>query len=617
MILSSTYKERIDFTHDILAAYSALDHRTTAELGRLEVQSSFRRLLYRLSALVMLHGVEASKSMLIQLASGSGGDDPVWVISNFLERGRADSPVELTGELQQELVHFSRIVDVGALGLGHADSARAISRLHNSVRLPESMKVLSELMIVARSRLIQRGSSIEAPSRNPSKYDERDLGRMATIIAAPDDCGHAAVIECSRRRLRRELGYYFHNLLSYLTASEASAVLWAYIHEEAPLEYVSFTVVSEAVEACNALTWEYSGFDKDQDPMQDCFDSLPLRRTLLGEMSLPIGRATIVNDIHSEESGEFTIKLQSEALLCSLTITPEPEKRPAELQAMAERCVPLWDDYKGPEVVSIECGHIHLDREIDVDQEAGVTIGREIYQHIRRGQERVPSLTPMMDDDHVMVKLSPREYAEFLRRFLPGRHFYLIPESSPIIRSIAAVLYARIKLLGLDESLALRGGNQFILLENGNYCEIIEDISGTCTTGCVFFETALLAYRCAPGEFDAYFRERFSLDGDVHAVAAELLTMDISHDEKVRILGEFYDRFSEVTEIHRPDAGVSELVYSILGSAGEQWGHLNVLEDYYEVQQEKVRALISLLKLPFTLISLHFNVATGRLELVW
>jgi hypothetical protein len=84
----------------------------------------------------------------------------------------------------------------------------------------------------------------------------------------------------------------------------------------------------------------------------------------------------------------------------------------------------------------------------------------------------------------------------------------------------------------------------------------------------------------------------------------------------VALLGTFYENFGAVTDIRRPDSGISVLVESILGGARQRWGHLNVLEDNYEVQQEKVRALISLLGLPFTLVSVHFNVATGRLELV-
>ncbi|MGH3925381.1 MAG: hypothetical protein ACRDTT_21410 [Pseudonocardiaceae bacterium] len=40
--------------------------------------------------------------------------------------------------------------------------------------------------------------------------------------------------------------------------------------------------------------------------------------------------------------------------------------------------------------------------------------------------------------------------------------------------------------------------------------------------------------------------------------------------------------------------------------------HLNVLEDYYEVQQHKVRELLDLLGLPLRLVTVHFNATSGR-----
>lgn len=50
----------------------------------------------------------------------------------------------------------------------------------------------------------------------------------------------------------------------------------------------------------------------------------------------------------------------------------------------------------------------------------------------------------------------------------------------------------------------------------------------------------------------------------------------------------------------------------MLADVEGQVAHLNVLEDYYEVQQGKVRALLQLLDLPFRLVTIHFNARTGR-----
>ncbi|MCW6005400.1 hypothetical protein K1W54_12525 [Micromonospora sp. CPCC 205371] len=61
-------------------------------------------------------------------------------------------------------MHFSRIVDVGAVGFDDPRAERALRRLHHSHRLPEPLKVLSELIIVMRSRLLQRAARLPVPS---------------------------------------------------------------------------------------------------------------------------------------------------------------------------------------------------------------------------------------------------------------------------------------------------------------------------------------------------------------------------------------------------------------------------------------------------------------------
>lgn len=40
--------------------------------------------------------------------------------------------------------------------------------------------------------------------------------------------------------------------------------------------------------------------------------------------------------------------------------------------------------------------------------------------------------------------------------------------------------------------------------------------------------------------------------------------------------------------------------------------HLNILEDYYEVQQHKVRGFVDVLGLPLRLVTVHFNTTSGR-----
>jgi hypothetical protein len=260
----------------------------------------------------------------------------------------------------------------------------------------------------------------------------------------------------------------------------------------------------------------------------------------------------------------------------------------------------------------MEAGHIHLDRDPDIDQDTGTAIGAGLLPLLAARQATPPLLTPMMDDDHVLVRLAPAAYRAFLDRSFGAAPMHLICESSPIIRAIVVALFQRMTSSALARSCQRRGGNLFLPLSDGSTCELFEDIDGSPVTGCVFFETALLTYRCDPGRFDQYFTGRYHLDDSVHDHALAILSASRPHDDKAAELARYYAAFSDVTDPHRADPDVAALVDDVLERAAPVTAHLNVLEDYYEVQQRRVRELLRLLGLPLRLVTIHFNAVTGR-----
>jgi hypothetical protein len=317
---------------------------------------------------------------------------------------------------------------------------------------------------------------------------------------------------------------------------------------------------------------------------------------------------------------KVTLSEESRAANHDLVLRP-PHNEPIPITAMARRATRLLAAYYGPDVASIECGHIHLDRDLDADQETGTSLGARALQVLAGRQQRTPVLTPMMDDDHVLVRLRPQDYQAFLQRRLGNIAMHLLPESSPIVRAVVTALWQRLHRLGLGRRLRQRGSNMFLRLNSGaEFCELFEDYQGqdrpgTAATGCVFFESALLVYRSAPAWFDGYFRDRFGLDTGVHEQAAGILDGSGGHDERRERLARFYERFSAVTDPRRPDPGFLAVVDDVIARVSGGVAHLNVLEDYYEVQQAKVRVLLQLLDLPIRLITLHFNAQTGRVVL--
>lgn len=474
---------------------------------------------------------------------------------------------EATSEIQQEIVHFSRIVDIGQLGLGDAHVEHALRRLRGSQRLPDSLKVLSELIVVVRSRLAQRGRTLPSPWLRPDPVEESDTGADITTAAPPANPDYWVAVRCGRRRVRRQFRYELSMLLAYLTPAEAVLVLWAHCHEQQlPLPVELAVVAADARDGITVTRWTYQpgGCPVGSDVVAHVAQRLPAITRVGPHATVPIRVGAEEYQIRvGDPTSASIIDAASGATAATLTV---------------------------PTL-------------------AGGTCLAELAQR----QGRPPVLTPMMDDDHVLIRLTPRAYRSFLERTFGTSPMHLICESSPIIRSIVVALFDRMTNSRLANRFRRRGANLFLPLADGTHCELFEDIEAdTPITGCVFFEAALLIYRTAPACFDTYFTDRFALTAPVHELAAVILSGTEPHDAKVTRLSEFYARFAGLTDPRRPDREIADLVAGVLAEAAPVTAHLNVLEDYYEVQQHKVREFLDLLGLPLRLVTVHFNATSGR-----
>ena len=618
MILTTSYRGRRGIKRDLLAGFSAIDYPTSGGMDAPDLDRAFLRLLIRLSSLCSLHGPQVARDLVNAL---EGSDDPFSLVSNTLETGAVTEPdpSSFSRELQQEIVHFSRIVDVGRDGFGRPPAA-GIKRVRRSSRLPAELKVLSELMIVARGRLAQRGRDItRAASRRPGTAKSEPY--PGVLIQRPEHSDDFVLVLASgRRRLRLETAFYFGNLLAYLPPGDAFAVLAAHLAETAPQSGLRMFLA--AADNPGRLAVRYWGAIPavPEDPFDAARQLLPRA----DEITIPRDRLSPVSAaadaIRLEyRGGTAMIAVRSDdgswPAAVSSPLRALSDAGSADLGDLARRAAQALDaGLRSGRVLSVECGHIHLDRSLDVDQEAGARIGAAVYQALS-GRQPAPLLAPMMDDDHVLVRLRPAEYAAFLGRHFPDVLFRLIPESSPVIRAIAVALYARLASSDAADLLAVRGRNLFLRLSGGSACELFEDFEGSPVTGCVLFESALLVYRTDPEAFDAYAVRRFPGEDDVHLAAARILDTREPHDTKARRLAGLYERFSAITDPADPDPGFSDLVARVLAEVPAGTAHLNVLEDYYEVQQSKVRELLAVLGLPFRLVTLFFNTQSGRVSI--
>lgn len=614
MILTSTYRDRTTVTRDLLAAFSPLDHSTTATLTGSQLENALDRLLRRLVVLVSLHGPGTARSLLGSLASLSLDADAVDVTAAFLEHGIGEA-TDCPSEIQQELLHFSRIVDIGHLGLSTGIDEHALRRLRGSTRLPDSLKVLSELVIVTRARLAQRGRLVPRPRLRPAATVEADPSADLTTTAPSTSPDYWMAVRCDRRRIRRQIRYELSALLTYLTPVEAALVLWAHVWEQQLPDGLQLALAQADVRAGTAVVqWNYQPGTSpaDGEVIAHVAQQLPAITQMLPGGFLPIdmGQATYGIHASSDLTAEVT-ETPAGRTLTTLTAANDRDLTPTDLAA---RACELLAAYHGPDLSSIEAGHIHLDRKLDQDQDTGTVIGAALTQVLAGRQAQPPLLTPMMDDDHVLIRLSPAVYRTYLERTFGAAPMFLVCESSPIIRAIVVALFQRMNGSSLATRYQRRGGNLFLPLADGAHIELFEGVDGPApATGCVLFEAALLIYRCDPARFDQYFIDRYRLPEGVHDRAAAILSTNRLHDDKAAELARYYTAFSDVTDPSRPDRDVATLVSGVLEDAAPVTAHLNVLEDYYEVQQRRVRELLRLIGLPLRLVTIHFSAVTGRM----
>lgn len=74
--------------------------------------------------------------------------------------------------------------------------------------------------------------------------------------------------------------------------------------------------------------------------------------------------------------------------------------------------------------------------------------------------------------------------------------------------------------------------------------------------------------------------------------------------------------FASITNPHQPDKAFYEVVDRVINQAQLPYAHVNVLEDHYEIQQQKVRMMIDAFQLPLKLYTIHFNTATEQIAVI-
>ncbi|HEV2121986.1 MAG TPA: hypothetical protein VGW38_04320 [Chloroflexota bacterium] len=268
--------------------------------------------------------------------------------------------------------------------------------------------------------------------------------------------------------------------------------------------------------------------------------------------------------------------------------------------------------------VALECGHVHADREVGPAQRRGIDLAVRFIEAWKaelaaRGTTLTLEVTPMVDDDHVDNRLSYQRYRELFSS--AGLTIDdLILESSPIIRAVAHDVLKRALLRDGDGFQLEEVGGNLHLASNGMRLELIEDLRGSMRNGCVMFEIALTMYRVARAELTGLFWARAGgVPFELHRAmeeeydALEILASRQGKRQDFDLL--YVSTWDQVqsTGSSTPFFDAYEKTLARGSDRGEHLIALNILEDYYRPQQEKVQRLASLLDIPLPLEAVFFS----------
>ncbi|MFF7749153.1 hypothetical protein ACFZCP_07820 [Streptomyces sp. NPDC007971] len=592
-------------------------------------------LLFRLTALTAAHGPDAARGLLDALAASSGtthADGAVQTVLSFLETGRRPGEVTHRGDILRALrrrAHVSQSLPRrpysspfdAARDRGRparADSPPGPGPLPPSPQarpfgpgpLPQSLEALAASLVTIRSHLPRDLPYLPGPHLTGPSVDQQVDRR--TVLISPPDRGYALLLAGERPRFGHRIAALLQDLRPYLTPSDAAWALWAHVHQEQPGETLDFLLVTHDG-APRRTRWAYRPWrHRGDDPVRLCRDRLPSVSPVPAQGEILVAGTGDPVTVRAAAPGivEIVAERAAEAPVRAL-VYRAPSAQPPGLNRLAQRAAGLVGACRGRAVASVASGQVRLDRALGPDQETATAIGGAVLRRLLDEAPPVPLMAVQMDDEGPLVRLLPRDYRAYLQLRLPRTPFALIPRSSPLVRSIAAVLYDRLLTLDLGHRMQRHGGGLFIDLDDGSFRELVADVRSARSTGGLLLETALLTYRTDPARFDAYFQDRFGLPGDPHRTITDILDEARGHRETARRLAALDRTFAPVTGLESADPGVRSLVQDVLCEADPGVIHINVLDDYYAAQQQRVRALTLLLRLPFRLLSLHYSTVTG------
>jgi hypothetical protein len=234
-----------------------------------------------------------------------------------------------------------------------------------------------------------------------------------------------------------------------------------------------------------------------------------------------------------------------------------------------------------------------------------------LLERLGQGPRLALELTPMIDDDHVVNRISYRGY----RRLLAEHGFpadELILESSPLVSAIAVDLLKR-ALCRDGHGFSLdRLGDNLYLTADGIRLELVQGLESV-RLGCVLFDTALAIYRADRAAMTRlFFQQAGGAIRDLHREMTDAYDANPDPAARAAVRTSFdalwRPSWSEVNETagSTPYLDLYARIVAARQQAGETTVIVNVLEDYYEPLEQKVLRIGEILDVEMPLDAVLF-----------
>lgn len=547
------------------------------------------------------------------------------------------------GEVRDEILHFDRIMDLEAL-----DGGRRLKRRRDFVQEAGALGAVERLLTLLHERRVARGDDEGAwfdlachpAGAVRSAHGFATLTRSAAprITAAGRGAGAAdALRELEAAALRHPLGVAVA-LLDYARFLAGAGPLdlvaaamgrsfsrtWCDVWAAVPAHYlvVGRDGFRQVVRTAGTLEGRCLG------RLGSCYGHVRLDvaegewLVLVPAPAAGLGQLTERLNVANRAGKVFLHEALGAAFPGSPAVVLRGDRRQARpgldddrrfVDAYVER---VAASASRPLHVSLEAGHVHSDRAAGPVQLRGMALGALLRQRLLYQLEPAGlrlEVTPMVDDDHVVNRLSYAGYRAMLaRQQLPLDD--LVLESSPIVSAIAVDVLKRALTGAGDRFTCGRLGQNLYLTAPELRLELVQDAgSDAYRLGCILFDTALGIYRSDRATFNAlFFAERGVAPFDVHQAMASSYDRHPHPGDRELVRARF-DRLWRVpwaelvaqVEVTPYLDRYRHLVRS-RSAAGESTVILNVLESYYEPLERKVLRLASLLELAMPLDAIHF-----------